>query len=99
MCRNPLPLVINFKKGIREPKIHFLSDILIRAGIAVLLIYHMEIDVYAPAILPPGDLIGKCRKRPQIRFFFLVPDLITAVITLLEVCSVESVQFLTDGGF
>jgi len=54
----------------------------------------MEIDVHAPAILPPGDLIGKCRKRPQIRFFFLVPDLITAIITLLEVCSVESVQFL-----
>lgn len=73
---NPLALVINLERGICHPQIDFLSRILIRAGIPVLLVDDMIVEIYSPVLIPGGDFKRKVRKRMQVVFLFL-PGLVT----------------------
>ena len=80
---NPLALVINLERGICHPQIDFLPRILIRAGIPVLFIDDVIVEIYSPVFISGGDFEREGRKRMQIVLLFL-PGLITASFTLLE---------------
>ena len=61
MSLSPL-ICIDLRNGIRDQKIQFIQGVRIRAGIAIFLMPHMEIDVHVLTILLPRDLIGKIRE-------------------------------------
>ena len=90
-----LAFVIDLHKTVCDLQIHFLFRVLIRAGIPVLLIHDMKVEVDGPAIDPLGDFVRDIRERAE-EFLFFLKHLITAAVTLLESFMVEFIKLIRD---
>ena len=87
--------VIDLHKTVCDLQIHLLFGVLIRAGIPVLLIHDMEVEVDSPIIDPLGDLIRDIRERAEVFLLFL-KYLIAAAITLLKSLVVELIELVRN---
>ena len=98
VCCQALSFVIELHKTVCDLQIHLLFRVLIRAGIPVLLVYDMKVEVDRPAIDPLGNLIRDIRKRAE-EFLFFLKHLITAAVTLLESLMVELIELVSNALF
>ena len=98
VCCQTFAFVIDLHETVRDLQIHLLLCVLIRAGIPVLPVHDMEVEVYGPAIDPLGDLIRDIRERTE-EFLFFLKYLITAAFAFLESLMVELIELVSNALF